>query len=81
MLVLQDLIEVSDEKLKRRKKTKDQCVETYIMPCHKSTITEKKYLYEGDEDIAKRSENMLTVDGFLEGEFSKTVEIFDVFVS
>ena len=51
------------------------------MPCHKSTITEKKYLYEGDEDIAKRSENMLTVDGFLEGEFSKTVEIFDVFVS
>ena len=45
------------------------------------TITEKKYLYEGTKGVAKRSENMLTLDRHLIDEFHKAVDMFDVFVS
>lgn len=58
----------------------DRQVETCPILCHKSTITEKKYLLEGDQEIAKRSENMLTIDRHLELEFDKTLELFEVFV-
>lgn len=35
----------------------------------------------GDQDIAKRSENMLSMDHLLEDEFAKSLEIFNIFVS
>lgn len=79
--MLQNLIEISDEKLKQRKKVVNQACEAYPIMGHKTTMTEKKYLLEGDREIAKRSENMLSLDSFFETEFTKTLEIFDLFVS
>ena len=47
---------------------------------HKHTNTEKKFVYEGDRGVAKRSKQMLETDMVLKLEFEKTLELFDIFV-
>lgn len=55
--------------------------QTQPILCIKSTQTDKKYIYEGENEVAKRSVKMLTIDKFLDHEFAKTLEMFDIFVS
>ena len=61
-LVLHNLIDISNEKLKFRKKLVDQAILAQPIQAMKSSMTDTKYIYEGERETAKKSVNMLTID-------------------